>query len=238
MPTRDRDCWIFLSHIHEDGPVAEWLKERIERDFLGNVGVYVSSEAPAGTEWFPYLQEHLRKSTFLFALCSPVSVMRPWVHFEVGAALALELLIVPVCHDGQDPGELDDPFRGRFAVTLKDPRGLRKLYEQVVDKLGIQPGDWNFEAYAEQVPVPEPVAGEPDAAAATVVDPNDAIRRRLHESLTTRQPWRTIDAIAVEAAVQDPEIVLTVLRADLDVRFTKSRKTGKLMAGMKSRVGP
>jgi TIR domain len=238
MPPRDPECWVFLSHIHEDEPVAKWLKQRIERDFLGQVGVYVSSEAPAGTEWFPYLQEHLRKSALLFALCSPVSVLRPWVHFEVGAALALDRVVVPVCHDGQDPGDLDDPFRQRFAVTLKDPRGMRKLYEQVVNEVGMQEGDWDFDAFAEQVPVPEPVAGQPDAAAATGVDPHEAIRRRLHESLTTKQPWRTVDRLADAAGVEDQENVLTVLRADPEVRFRRGRETGKLMAGLKSRVGP
>jgi hypothetical protein len=237
MTPRDPECWVFLSHIHEDEPVALWLKERLERDFVGKLGVFVSSEAPAGEDWFPNLQEHLEKSAFLFALCSPLSVIRPWVHFEVGAAWALKNVVIPVCHGGQEPADLGEPFSRRLGVTLTDPRGIRRLYESLLPAANLQEGDWDYDAYAKQVPQPEPVGGAPDNAAATDADPDGAIRRRLHESMTRKHKWRTIPWLATGAGLDDEQIVLTILRADDDVRFTRST-TGKLMAGLKSRVGP
>src|SRR3954451_18595439 len=99
--------WVFLSHIHEDAALAEWLKQRLERDFLEKLGVYVSSEAPPGANWFEGIDAHLEKSEMLLALCSPASIRRPWLNFEVGAAWARGKRVIPLCHNGLAPEDLE-----------------------------------------------------------------------------------------------------------------------------------
>jgi len=84
-------------------------------------------------------------------------------------------------------------------------------------------------------PAPEPAPEPPPAAPPDdAVDP--AVRRRLRRGLETADPWRTVERLAIEAAVPE-EVALRVLRDSDDVRFSQGR-SGRLIAGLVSRVGP
>ena len=65
--------------------------------------------------------------------------------------------------------------------------------------------------------------------------PDPSIRRRLRRALKDAQPWRTVERLAIEAAVPE-EVAASVLRADDDVRFSRGRD-GRTIVGLISRVG-
>ena len=80
---------IFISHISEEAGVADRLKATLTKDFLGLIEVFVSSDTEsisAGDEWLMSVSRALSQSVVFIVLCSPDSILRPWINFEAGAA--------------------------------------------------------------------------------------------------------------------------------------------------------
>ena len=128
-PTR-----IFVSHISEEAEIAALLQEAIERDFLGLVKLFASSDIGsivAGDDWLAAVQQAMDEAAAVIVLCSHSSVQRPWVQFELGAAWSKQLPIIPVCHSGMDAAELPMPLSRKEAVELSDPEGIERLYQAV-----------------------------------------------------------------------------------------------------------
>lgn len=104
---------IFLSHISEEALLALVLKEWIQMAFGRKFRVFVSSDIQniaAGDKWLTNLEVALSKARILIVLCSPNSVTRPWVNFEVGSAWVKQMPIIPVCHSGQRLDSLPVPL--------------------------------------------------------------------------------------------------------------------------------
>jgi|SRR6516225_2419858 hypothetical protein len=80
---------IFLSHITVESKLADLLRKRSVRDFMGLVEVFVSSDRlsiPAGTKWLDEVIGALRRAHLHLILCSQGATTRPWIQFEAEAA--------------------------------------------------------------------------------------------------------------------------------------------------------
>src|SRR4029450_1118575 len=124
----------FISHVSEEAAVAGRLKTALGQDFLGFLGVFVSSDAEsiaAGEEWLRSIESALAESAILVVLCSPAAIGRPWINFEAGAAWMRGIPLVPVCHAGLTPGDLPMPLSLRQGVLLEEPGGARRLYARI-----------------------------------------------------------------------------------------------------------
>jgi hypothetical protein len=118
---------IFVSHIHEEGPLAAVIKTEIEDAFGERVAVFVSSnpgDNPGGGNWLERIAGELRdeQTCMLIALVSPTSISEPWISLELGAAWILNRAVFPLCHSGQEIGKLPRPL-GDFVgadVTNQD----------------------------------------------------------------------------------------------------------------------
>jgi hypothetical protein len=226
---------VFISHVHEDRNVAAWLQQELEESFLGGFGVFVSSErhGHAGEDWLEKIEEELKRSSVLIALCSPVSVERPWVNFEPGAAWMQGKRIIPLCHGGLRPGDLENPLSTLHGIAIDDPDDLETLYETLVAQFGFaRMPSVDFQALVRDVPTGDDSVDQPGADSE---DMSAAVSRRLRRALTDRQKWRTIGALATEAGI-DEDTVMDVLRPWDDVRFGTG-KSGKRIAGLVERVG-
>ena len=129
---------VFVSHISEEAPLATLLKERVQRDFLGLVEIFVSSDTAsiiAGDNWLLSINEALRRTQLLLVLCSRASVHRPWINFEAGAAWINDTKIVPICHSGLRPHQLPMPLSVLHAIEAHDPAGLERLYVRITERL-------------------------------------------------------------------------------------------------------
>src|SRR5450432_3071688 len=99
----------FISHASGESELATLFKNRIEADFLGLVEVFVSSDGTglvAGTKWLEDVTARLREAEFYIVLCSQNSVDRPWINIELGAAVARNKPVVPICHTDLKKGQL------------------------------------------------------------------------------------------------------------------------------------
>ena len=129
---------LFVSHIKEEARLAEILKTHLREDFLGMVDIFVSSDIDSirtGDKWLETLEQALRETSALLVLCSPASINRPWVNFEVGAAWASSAPIVPICHSGLRPQDLPMPYSVLHSIEANSERGLRRTYSLVAEKL-------------------------------------------------------------------------------------------------------
>jgi hypothetical protein len=125
---------IFVSHVTEDAEVAGLLKETLEDDFAQGIELFVSSEVGAmhgGEKWLDAIQLQLQRSKAVIVLCSTVSIERPWVQFEVGAAWMKGLPIIPVCHSGLTLEHLKAPLAQMHGLELGEKQGVQCLYTTI-----------------------------------------------------------------------------------------------------------
>jgi hypothetical protein len=229
---------LFISHITEEAGIAASLKARMTDDFQVRLAIFLSSDTEsiaAGDEWLTSVGAAVRNSAVFIVICTPVSVTRPWVNFEAGAAWMRDIPVIPVCAGGMRPRDLPMPLAARQGLELSDARGLRRLYGRIADAVDCRLPDRDYEALAAELSAT--AAGRRPAGQGAVAPDNDkAIRARLDEALShPRYKWRTLDKLAAAAAV--PVATATeILRADDRVRFSRG-KSGDLIAGLRSRVG-
>lgn len=228
---------IFISHISEEAEAAARLKHALERDFLGMLDVFVSSDTEsiaAGEQWLSSIDAALREAAMLLILCSPESVTRPWINFEAGAAWMRQIPLVPVCHAGLVPHGLPMPLSLRQGVGISDPSGLQRLYGRVAEVLGCRPPERRFEELASELlgsPQPPTVAGQGANA------DDESLRARLLAALEhPSYKWRKLGKVAAAGAVSE-EIAARILRATPAVRFSRN-SDHEVIVGLVSRVGP
>jgi hypothetical protein len=130
---------IFISHISEEGSLAQLFKKALEESFLGLVDVFVSSDASsigAGSNWLDRITDGLRTSEAMLIFCSPSSISRPWINFEAGAGWAREIEIVPMCHSGLRPVDLPVPLSLLQGIEAHDAAKIANIFKLIADKLG------------------------------------------------------------------------------------------------------
>ena len=141
----------FISHISAEAEFAQAFKERLHRDFLGMLDVFVSSDRrtiEAGSRWLDEVDKALHDADVQLVLCSRSSVDRPWVNFEAGAAWLRRIPVIPVCHSGLTPIELPVPLSMLQGVDCS-VHGLEKLYDTIAGVLEVETPLIDFEAAAQ-----------------------------------------------------------------------------------------
>src|SRR4051812_42108938 len=226
----------FISHISEEATTAATLKKVLNKDFLRMLEVFVSSDGEsiaAGDAWLESIEEALQKSSLMLVLCSPVSIRRPWINFEAGAAWMRKVPIVPLCHGGLKPGDLQAPLSFREGILLSDERGLKRLYTRVAMILNCDVPSVSFAKRAANFT--SGLADAPPGQEQQQLDQERAVRQRLDDALRNDKfKWRSLSRLAIAAGISE-EVAASYLRADPHVRFSKG-KTGNVIVGLRSRV--
>jgi hypothetical protein len=145
---------VFISHISSETQLAQSLKQRLEKDFLGLLDIFVSSDhktIKAGTKWLEEVDKALRSADLQIVLCSKESVGRPWVNFEAGAVWLRGIPVIPVCHSGMKPNDLPVPLSMLQGIECSRPEGLQKLYDAIAARLKVNPPAVDFNALASDL---------------------------------------------------------------------------------------
>ena len=152
MPKPSSKKAVFISHISDESELAQWLKATLDRDFLGGLEIFVSSDRStieAGRRWLDEVHDALKAADLQIVLCSGASVGRPWVNFEAGAVWLRGIPVVPACHSGLEPQALH-PLNMLQAVVLSRPEGPAKLYDAVAAAMGLRAPSVDFAAIATE----------------------------------------------------------------------------------------
>jgi len=145
---------LFISHISTESSLAQTLKQRLQRDFLGLLDIFVSSDQAtigAGSKWLEEVERALKGADLEIVLASKDSVSQPWVNFEAGAAWLRGIPVIPMCHSGMLLTDLQPPFSMLQAVGYSDLAGLRKLYDAIAARLGVDTPSVDFNALATEL---------------------------------------------------------------------------------------
>lgn len=90
---------IFLSYGSYHQAHADFLQKKLRELFSSNLDLFVAG-SPDGIRpaenWKESVLGELRNAKVLLVLLSPASATRPWVSFEIGAALALNKCVYPL----------------------------------------------------------------------------------------------------------------------------------------------
>jgi hypothetical protein len=113
---------LFISHAAVDKPLAEFI-ENCLRPLLAETAIFRTTrvdQIPAGKAWLQHIHEHIKSAEQFIVLLTPVSVKRPWISFETGAAWASGKLLIPVVA-GMRKEEVPEPLRSLQLLALEDP---------------------------------------------------------------------------------------------------------------------
>ena len=131
---------IFISHIHEESKLALVLKDWIESTFAGQCVVFVSSDVddiPAGSKWLDQIDSALGDSKVFITMCSPNSIIRPWINFETGCAWIKQTPVIPICYSGLSKSHLPQPLSMFQALDLEDEGFPALLFGALGKHLGV-----------------------------------------------------------------------------------------------------
>lgn len=145
---------IFLSHITEEAALASILKSEIDKNFLGMVDVFQSSDRTSskiGTNWLDNITTALRNCEAIIVLCSPHSIGRPWINFECGAGWARDIYIAPLCHSGLRPVDLPVPISSLQGISANDPTAIVSLFAMIAEKLSSKTPNIDAQAIIDKI---------------------------------------------------------------------------------------
>ena len=89
-----RTLRVFLSHAVADREYARKLRSLLSR--YPNLHIFTPDMLSAGEDWLSRLKDEVSQCDMFLVLLSPDSVNSEWILSEVGAAWALNKLIVPI----------------------------------------------------------------------------------------------------------------------------------------------
>lgn len=139
VPTTAGARRVFISHISEEAPAADALKELLLSSF-GGLRVFVSSDYESittGEEWFRAIMDGLSSSDCVISLLSRYSVNKRWINFEAGYTLGGGKRLVPMLFRGLRAEEVGTPLAQLHVRELLDEVAVRVLLSIISEQTGL-----------------------------------------------------------------------------------------------------
>lgn len=168
---------VFISHVHEDKPLADAFSILIQDITAGSVASFSSSDNSGvggiryGDEWFSWIKAKVDSADHVVALLTPRSVGRPWILFEAGLGKANPATSVFGLAMGLQVAEASvGPF-GVFQNSSSDKQSLVKLCKQLIVRSHAKPREEVIGRMVDEFL--EKVAGHLSAADVAPATPED-----------------------------------------------------------------
>lgn len=145
---------VFISHTSEEATVAQSFQDLVGDKFLGLFDVFVSSDGQSirmGQHWLDSVSRALQACVLEVIVASPMSVVRPWVNFEAGAAWVRGIPIIPLCHSGMTPSKLPVPLNLLQGARATDEADLRRVFATLANALGARTPDVDFSKFVSGI---------------------------------------------------------------------------------------
>lgn len=145
---------VFISHITEEKEVAIAFKELIESSFLGMIEVFVSSDDDSigmGQRWLDRISHALKICAVEIVLCSPKSILRPWINFEAGAGWVRDIPVIPLCHSGVEPSKLPMPLNLLQAAKANEISSMKLIFPVLAQAIGAKTPNTDFSDFVAKV---------------------------------------------------------------------------------------
>lgn len=131
MASHEPLCRVFLSYSHQDRGLAAQVVTHLE-DL--RAAVWWDRTMDAGDPFFDVIKRQISRAHIFMPLLTPGTVSRPWVHQEIGYALASNVPVLPIAVGMEVlPGEMLQPLHAAVvAPSLADLRAT--LTRDVIEK--------------------------------------------------------------------------------------------------------
>jgi hypothetical protein len=111
---------VFISYSHGD---REWVGQFVNALSEQKLHVwYDATEIKPGDPWLDRIEEGLRESTSVVFVITPETVHSNWFAAEMGAALALRKLVIPVLAKDTPLEAVPGPIKRRKYLLRDDPK--------------------------------------------------------------------------------------------------------------------
>ncbi|HZQ19552.1 MAG TPA: toll/interleukin-1 receptor domain-containing protein [Terriglobales bacterium] len=131
---------IFISFIHEEEAFAKEVQEFLTT-VIPSITPFMASDRfqmYAGEIWLDRILQELKGARVLLLMLSDVSVERPWVNFEAGAAWLNGSKVIPVCFGKLKKDSLPKPYSSLQALDLLDSGDQEYLARSVAHHIGVE----------------------------------------------------------------------------------------------------
>lgn len=112
---------VFVSHGQSENRAPEWVRSFSEALEQAGADVWSDQHVLVGEAWSDALAKALTRSGVVVFLLSPEHLHGPNLMFELGAALAMHKVVVPVLENEVTPSEIPYPLRLRKWLRKTDP---------------------------------------------------------------------------------------------------------------------
>ncbi len=135
---------VFISYYRGDTEISKKIVSLLKaRPGLGgNYSVFLGEDGlHAGSEWLSEIRKRLVDSEHVILICSPTSITRPWVAFEIGMALQLGKNVCVYCHSGMNKEQItllskqNDSLCEKIEQHAKPGNIVEASEEDAIDKL-------------------------------------------------------------------------------------------------------
>ncbi len=123
---------IFISYTHNDTEWAQKFAESLEQ--LG-LSVWLDRKISPGQSWVDEIEAGMRESEIFAFLIQPEKINSPSFSFELGAALSLGKILIPVVPQGLKNHLLPAPLRRIQWLERTSPEETAKKFAQAVEVL-------------------------------------------------------------------------------------------------------
>jgi len=125
---------IFISHIHEEGTIAQAIKNELEKCFPAKVHVYLSEIVPFGDDWQKSVNTNLKEANLILILFSPDSIERPWINIEAGYGIISGKKVIPLFCLGLNQDRLHYMYQRLKGIDVEKPSDVKRLLEENIKK--------------------------------------------------------------------------------------------------------
>lgn len=122
---------LFVSHIHEEAPLAEAIKAELLTCFGNQINVFLAEDIPLGTNWLNEIQAALTQAQIVLVLFSRASNSRPWINIEAGYGVMAGKQVLPLCHSGFAKSELPVIYGLLQAMDIANSSDVGRLLDQI-----------------------------------------------------------------------------------------------------------
>jgi hypothetical protein len=112
---------IFVSYSHSAKNDPAWVRSFTSALRRAGADVWSDQQIPPGEDWSDALAKALRKSDVIVFVLSRENLQGPNLMFELGAALAMNKLVVPVVATEVMPSDIPYPLRVRQWLRQEEP---------------------------------------------------------------------------------------------------------------------
>lgn len=129
---------VFISHTHEDKPIADAVSAYLKKFFEDSVQVRYSSDSSpdssgprAGEDWFGWIKQQITDSPIAIVMLTPRSISKPWVLWESGAVSGVSIAtasttVIPMLFE-VPVDDIPEPLRFNNVVIGNSMAGIVQL---------------------------------------------------------------------------------------------------------------